>query len=125
MKLIPFHDYSAVILKRIFPPIANRRELLNFMGGNSEANLLWTNYLIWHCDLKSVQRSVTFRYWLRHDVKRTDCSYSEWCFVADVVHDRDFPIGSLDCMTEYLLRIGADDSTLDSLESLWIKYNFS
>ena len=122
MKLIPFADFAAVVLKRQFPPINSRRELLTFMDGDAHANLLWTEFIIWHCGLNPARRKETFRAWLK-ELPRERCTHSEWCFVADMQRDRLFPTGAFDRMTEYLLRIGADDSTLDSLESLWIKYN--
>ena len=122
MTVVLFHDFAIVVLKRQFPPIKSRRELLNFMGGDSHANLLWTEYIEWHCRLNPARRKETFRGWL-NALSRDCCSYSEWCFVADVQRDRKFPSARLDKMSDYLLKIGADDSTLDSLESLWIKYH--
>ena len=121
--LIPFDQYALIFLKRQFPPMASRRELLNFMGGNSEANLIWTNYIIWHCGLNPAKRNKTFRAWL-NKLERADCTNLEWSLVADIKRDKDFPRGCFDRMTEYLAKQGAPDSTLDSLESLWIKYNF-
>lgn len=124
MNIVPFADYALLVLKRQYPPINSRRELLKFMGGDSHANLLWTEYIIWHCGLKPARRTMTFRAWLKQ-LDRAACTYSEWSFVADVKRDREFPSARFDRMTDYLLLIGADDSTLDSLESLWIKYNLA
>lgn len=121
--LIPFADYAIVFLRRQYPPINSRRELLTFMGGDAEANLIWTNYIEWHCEVNPANRRETFRAWLK-ELPRAVCTHTQWCFVADVKRDKDFPTGGLDKMTEYLTRCGADDSTLDSLETLWIAYNY-
>lgn len=124
MTLIPFHDFAIVVLKRQFPLIKSRRELLIFMDGDAHANLLWTEYIEWHCRLKPARRVETFRAWVMR-LNRDACTHTEWHFVADVQRDRTFPLGRFDRMTDYLIKIGADDSTVDSLESLWIKYNFA
>jgi len=123
MQLVSFTDYAAIILGRLFPPIETRRQLWEFMGRDPLANLLWTNYVRWHCDLNPANRSITFRAWLK-ELKREDCIYSEWCLVSDISKDRQLPNGGIDNLAEYLLRINADDSTFDSLESLWIKYHW-
>lgn len=125
MSIVPFHDYALVILRRDFPPMKTRRELLTFMGGNLEANLLWTDYIVWHCRLNPARRSMAFVAWLK-ELSREQCSYSEWCFVNDMQRDRQFPsrggVG-FDKIINYMRRINADDSTIDSLESLWLKYH--
>jgi len=125
MKVVPFADYAAVILRRYFPPMKSRRELLAFMGGNGEANILWTDYIHWHCALRPAHRRETFRAWLK-ELKRDDCGYDEWCLIADMQRDDDWPKrATLDRMTDYLNRIGAPESTLDSLEALWLRYNLA
>jgi hypothetical protein len=122
VSVIAFEHFAIVILKRNFPPIKSRRELLAFMGGDSHANLIWSEYLSWHCRLNPANRKESFRAWMK-ELPRDRCTHSEWSLVADVQADKKFPVGRIDKMTDYLARIGADDSTLDSLESLWIKYH--
>lgn len=122
MMLVPFADFAVVVLRRQFPPMRSRRELLAFMDGDAHANILWTEYIEWHCRANPARRKETFRAWMK-ELQREQCTHSEWCFIADLKDDRNFPRAGIDRMTEYLRKIDADDSTLDSLETLWIKYH--
>lgn len=124
--MIPFADYALLILNRIFPQSINTRaELLEFMQGDMSANILWTEYIEWHCALNPANRAETFHAWLHDTINWADCTVKEWSFVCDIRRDADFPVGNLDKISEYLLRYCAHPSTFDSLESLWIKYHYS
>jgi len=122
-EIITFRDYAILILNRDFPVIRSRKELLEFMAGDMVANILWSDYIDWHCGVNPALHRCTFRAWM-NQLQRDKCSHSEWSFISDLKQDRKFPAGGLDNMTEYLMRIDAHDSTLDSLESLWIKFHF-
>jgi hypothetical protein len=130
MKIIPFHHFVLFTRGHPFPAVKSRSHLVRlFQNGiashdlddaEANANLLWNEYITWHCLIAPVDRTETFKTWTRR-LRQFDNEH-ERAFAQDV--DMDFPrVFNFDFIVDYLTGLGALDEAIDAFERLWIKYN--
>jgi len=125
MKIIPFHHWLLFTRGIPFPRVKGRSNLVELMRNDAdplddaEAQMLWAEYMDWHCSLAPIKRPETFKTWAR--ALREFDNEHERAFVQDM--DKYFPpVFQPDFIVDYLSGMGALDEAIDAFERLWIKY---
>ncbi len=129
MQIIPFHHFLMFTRGHVFPVVKSRSHLIRlFQNGiashdlddaEANANLLWNEYITWHCLVAPVDRGETFKHWVRR--LREFKNEHERAFVEDM--DKQFPpVFDFDFIVDYLTGLGAIDEAIDAFERLWIQY---
>ena len=130
MKIIPFHHFILFTRGHPFPAVKSRGHLIrlfqngiaahDLINAEAESNIVWNEYIEWHCSISPVNRGMSFKSWAK-TVREFD-NEQERAFIRDI--DKNFPPNNFgfDYYVDYLSGLGAVDEAIDAFERLWIKY---